>query len=245
MLKMRDVSGWNGAPNFESQEFAHDHIIAVKATEGTGYLSPVFRDDWESVKRAGKARIAYHFFHPSLSGVNQAHYFLDIVRNAGLETGDMLALDTEQTDGQLPSTVAQQSLAFRQIVEQETKCKLIVYTFIDFALTGNCDGLSDSPLWIADPDSPPGNPRVPAPWNNWEFHQYGVSKGMELDIAKADSLEHLLPFGCLIGAPIVQPTQRVLWVSDGETEKEVLVAKDSISAGFTLQAGKAVFKVLA
>src|SRR5271166_4300879 len=108
-LTMRDISSWNGVPDIPS---LHSDIVAVKATEGTGYRSPVFQRDWANVELAGKARMAYHYFHPSVSALSQARFFVDTVTNAGLKTGDCLALDHESTDGLDAAATSAAAVAF-------------------------------------------------------------------------------------------------------------------------------------
>jgi hypothetical protein len=55
---------------------------------------------------------------------------------------------------------------------------------VDFAQEGNCAGLGRYPLWIADPSSTKGHPRVPGPWKTWAIHQYDISGAIDRDVAK-------------------------------------------------------------
>jgi len=240
LLRMRDISSWNGVPNIDS---LNAQIIAIKATEGTGYTSPVFQRDWVNTKKAGKGRIAYHYFHPSLSGISQARYFLDTVKNAGLEDGDCLCIDHESTDGLDAAAVANAAQAFRKAVESEAKCSLIVYTYIAFAKAGNCAGLGNSPLWIGDPSDPPGHPEVPQPWGLWTMQQTGTTKGIDDDICNFTSLETFYKFAVLPTPPPLTPTQRMVRLTDGKTSVESLIDVANFVTGFTDTAGDATFTV--
>jgi lysozyme len=239
-LRMRDISAWNGVPDIESLPAP---IIAVKATEGTGYTSPVFQRDWINVKAAGKARMAYHFLHPSISGIAQARYFLDTVKNAGLEDGDCLCVDHESTDGLNAAEVAAAAVAFKNAVQAEAKCSLVVYTFIDFAKAGNCAGLGNNPLWIADPSDPLGSPVVPEPWGLWTFQQSGVTKGISDDICNFTSIETFYKFAVLPTPPPLTPSQRMVELSDGTKTTTSLVDIANFVAGFTMTSGTATLKV--
>src|SRR5260370_16170846 len=127
MLRMGDISSWNGPPDITS---LNADIIAVKFPEATGYVSPVAQKDWHNVKEAKKARIAYHFLHPSVSALAQARFFLDHVKTAGLEDFDVLAVDVEVTDGLKPAEVAACAAAFIHEVQKEGKRAVVVYTFL-------------------------------------------------------------------------------------------------------------------
>jgi lysozyme len=239
-LLMRDISGWNGVPNIPSLDAS---IIASKATEGTGYVSPVFQQDWINTKAAGKGRMAYHFFHPSISALAQARFFLDTVKNAKLEDGDCLMLDHESTDGLDAGSVASAAIAFRHAVEEETNCKLVIYTYINFAETGNCEGLGNSPLFIADPSSPPGHPRVPLPWHEWTMHQYGQRKGIDEDICHFTNIEDFYKLAVLPKPPPLTQDQRMVKLSDGKQSKETLISLNNFKTGFKMTCGDATFEV--
>ena len=240
MLKMRDISSYQGEPNLLSLDC---QIIAIKATEGTGYKSPTFQAMWAQAKKDKLARMAYHFLHPSISGVAQARFFLDSVKNAGLETGDLLALDLEDSDGLGAAEVATVARVFTRAVEEEVKCSVVVYTYLDFANRGNCVGLEYNPLWIAEPSSPAGQPVIPKPWKVWSFHQYGIVRGVDADVANFQTVEQLDKIGVLTGPPPLQPNQRNLILSDGTMTVERVVNIDNLVHGFHLEAGDSSFRI--
>ncbi len=68
-------------------------------------------------------------------------------------------------------------------LEKSLKRTPILYTYLDFAFSGNTAGLGKYPLWISDPSSQAGKPRVPAPWTNWAIHQYVASGEIDRDLA--------------------------------------------------------------
>lgn len=245
MLNMRDVSSWQGALTVSDIRNLGVQIIAIKFTEGTGYLSPVAQSDWVNAEAAGDVvRMAYHFFHPSVSVPGQVRFFLDSVKNAGLESGDMLMLDLESTDGMPAMEVAAAAREFCSLAESEVHAPVIVYTYINFAETGNCDGLGNNPLFIADPSSPPGKPRVPHPWSLWSFHQYGVIRGIDADLANFGTVDQLAKLGVFVEPP--PPPADVLTISltDGKIVKETHVHEDNLRPGFLFEAGDAKFRIV-
>lgn len=214
MLTMQDVSNWQGERVPEL--VAKHEVLAIKATEGNSFLDPEFADNWKFAKDNEKARIAYCLIHPSLPGLQQANTFLDYIdHSGGIESGDMFALDLEVTDGKAPEIVDACAAEWLDHVASQTKANPFVYTYIYFAEAGNCKSLGHRPLWIADPSHPPAHPVVPKPWDNWEIHQYGVFRGIDADVVKAQSVEQLAQFGALVGPPAPPPNTTVMHLSDG------------------------------
>lgn len=241
MLKVVDVSNWQATLDIATVDA---DVVAVKATEGNGYTSPSFQEQWKAVEDSGKGRIAYHYLHPSISAVAQMRHFLNVVEEAGLESDDCLAIDLEDSDGISAELVSECARVAVGWLEEETKCKVIIYTYINFAESGNCIGLGSQPLWIADPSSPPGRPRIPAPWKDWLIHQYSVQKGVDRDLLNSDNVADLLQYAVLPKAPPLQPDQRVVWLSDGTTQRDTIVHESALVAGFSMVVGEAEFKIL-
>jgi lysozyme len=169
-----DVSSFQGAFDWAAEKGSISFAFA-KATEGATITDPEFARNWRQMKAAGLVRGAYCFGHPKNGATTDARHFLSVVRAQGLDRGDMLALDLETTDGLAPAQVAAYGRNWCDQVQAATGRKPIVYTFISFAQAGNCAGLGGYPLWIADPSSPEGHPRVPQPWTTWAFHQYATT----------------------------------------------------------------------
>jgi len=180
-----DVSGFQGAFDWQAEKGTISFAFA-KATEGSSITDPEFARNWQQMKAIGLVRGAYHFGHPKNGAAADAGAFLSAVRAQGLESGDLLALDLETTDGLGPAQVAGYGRNWCSKVEAATGRKPIVYTFIDFAREGNCAGLGGYPLWIADPSAPAGHPTVPGPWKTWAFHQYATTT-VDRDVFNGDT----------------------------------------------------------
>jgi GH25 family lysozyme M1 (1,4-beta-N-acetylmuramidase) len=240
---MRDVSNFQGDIDIAAR-FPDAVAIACKATEGTGFISPSFQNQWRQLRHAHKERIAYHFFHPSVSPLAQARFFLDTVMNAGLENGDILVCDHEQSDGMAANDVAAAAEEFVDIVNAETKGNMWVYTFLDFARAGNCTGLGKSPLWIADPSSPAGHPEIPEPWSTFIAHQWGIVRGVDDDALNIHVVEELTPYGVLVNAPAPTDNEILFRITSADQIKERIVPRNSLIAGFVAEVGQARFEIL-
>jgi GH25 family lysozyme M1 (1,4-beta-N-acetylmuramidase) len=216
MLTMQDISNWQGPKAID--QVAHHEVLAIKATEGNNFLDPDFAENWKFAKDNEKARIAYHVLHPSQPGLQQAQFFLNYINTAGIETGDMFALDMELADGKAPEEVAACAREFLDHVASITKANPFVYTFIYFAVHGNCAGLENRPLWIADPSHAPTKPEIPHPWTEWTIHQYGIFRGIDADVVNVENVESLDKYGALIGQPEPPPHIVTLTLHAGESE---------------------------
>ena len=148
---------------------------------GQGTNSPDPDAGWNhtEIARKGLHRGAYHFLNPDLDGAVQARYFITEHRLLGLTGADMLWCDNE-TPGPSPAETARCAAAFMAELEKLAPANPKgVYTFIDFAKEGNCDGLAAYPLWLAYPAS--AAPVPPPPWHNWTFWQWGTRAGTDAD----------------------------------------------------------------
>lgn len=243
MIRMRDISNHQGQIDIASK-FPDAHVIGCKATEGTGFADPTFQSDWNQARKAEKARLAYHFFHPSVSAIAQARFFLDTVKNAGMQNGDLLCIDLEVSDGMMADKVAASALEFVHAVEKETKAKPIVYTFLNFAHEGNCHGLGGYPLWIADPSSEAGHPNVPPPWDHWLIHQYGVLRRIDIDVVNVENVEGLIKHGVIGHTPPLGPNERVVRLTTPDQILERVVNRTNLDTGYHLDLGHIRFEIL-
>ena len=182
-----DVSGFQGTPSKWASTAGTISWAAVKVTEyeanGTKYVNPYAAADWEWLHSKKKGRIAYLFGHPSVSAANTVNFFITQLNALGLRDADGVALDLEVSDGLSPSHVASWGADVQSELETRLGRTPLLYTFLSFAEAGNTAGLGRYPLWIADPSSTKGHPRVPEPWTKWSIHQYDISGSIDRDVA--------------------------------------------------------------
>jgi lysozyme len=179
-----DVSGYN--PGTQWGEVARGGIkfTFVKATEGSSYTNKLFASDWPKAKAAGVLRGAYHYFHPGVSPVDQAKYFLKTV--GPLASNDLpMMLDWEEADGVSAKQQVQNAKIWLQAVEKETGKIPIIYTSPSFWNDlGNPQGFDRYSLFIAHYNT--SCPEVPPPWSTWTFWQMGGGSQMGVQTSEVD-----------------------------------------------------------
>jgi GH25 family lysozyme M1 (1,4-beta-N-acetylmuramidase) len=169
----------------------------IKATQGTSYTDGDFAANWAALKAAQVVRGAYHFFDATVSGVDQANFFLQVVGT--IEPGDLPpTLDIEcpvpgQSNclgnghsGAAPAAQITQGMNdFLTTVKNATGRTPIVYSYGSWFADNGVDttGLENYPLWIAD-YSGGSCFQVPAPWaaaTFWQYDSSGTVSGVNVD----------------------------------------------------------------
>ena len=226
MLAGVDASSFQGMPTQWRAAAGDIDFAAVKLTEvmpdGSRYTDPDAAADWEFLKAAGKGRIAYLFGHPASSANDTAMFFVSVLNQIGLDDGDAVALDFETTDSRNPAQCSVWARMVLRQLESALQRKPLVYSYLAFAQAGNCSGLGSYPLWISDPDSPPGQPRVPAPWTGWALHQTGITSPIDHDVAAFASLDAMRAALGKKGVPV--PAAANYTTSGTESLQQVAVA---------------------
>jgi lysozyme len=187
-----DVSSFQGLPASWRGEAGNIKWAAVKLTElqpnGVRYVNPTAAADWAFLDRQGLGRVAYLFAHPSVNALATVEFFTAELRSLGLKDADAVMLDLEVTDGLGPAQVNAWAADVLASLAGRLHRKPLLYTFLSFAEAGNTASLGKYPLWIADPSSPIGQPRVPAPWHQWTIHQYSITAPIDRDVANFPTL---------------------------------------------------------
>ncbi len=186
MIRGVDVASYQGPPGNWVSAAGRIKWAAVKVTElepnGLKYVNPDAMADWTYLGKNNLARVAYLFGHPSTSATDTVEFFAQTVRGLGFSNTDGMALDLEVTDGLGPSEVDKWAAHVMAELHDRLHRMPALYTYLSFAEAGNTASLGRYPLWIADPSSRPGHPRVPAPWKNWAMHQYDISGPIDRDV---------------------------------------------------------------
>jgi GH25 family lysozyme M1 (1,4-beta-N-acetylmuramidase) len=207
-----DLASFQGPPVDWREAAGSIDFAAVKITElqpdGSRYVNPDAAADWQALEALKKARIAYMFGHPGAGAVESAKFFTDEIRRLGLGDDDGIALDLEVTDGKTPAQVDAWGVSVLGALELELHRPPLLYTFLSFAAEGNCARLGGYPLWIADPSSPAGSPRVPAPWETWAIQQTSITGSIDRDVASYPDVRTMMR---ALGKPKPkpEPTRRI------------------------------------
>lgn len=187
-----DVASFQGPPGQWRGPAGPIRWAAVKLTEaqpgGIAYVNPDAAADLAYLKEQGLGRVAYLFAHPSVPVAETAALFLAQAARLGLDDGDGVAIDLEVADGLPAPQVAAWAGELAALLGRQLARDPLLYTYLSFAWAGNCAGLGHLPLWISDPSSPEGRPRVPAPWTAWAIHQWFTGAPVDKDTARYPDL---------------------------------------------------------
>ena len=124
-------------------------LVLIKATEGSGRIDPMFKENFSQALDYGFIRGAYHFWSNKSSARDQAYFFLRTVR---LKDGDLPpVLDIEHKPADVSVEDFQRDvLTWLHIVEDRYHVKPIIYTYYKFKTNYlNAPVFDDYPYWIA------------------------------------------------------------------------------------------------
>ena len=159
-------------------------FVYVKASEGTTYIDPKFKDNWASLTRLSINKGAYHFLKADEDPLAQAHHFISVLE--GLPDSDLPpAVDVEVGQGVSPSKLKQNVELWVRAVEAKFSVKPVIYTVTAFIKHFKVEGqLTQYPLWYAKYDTE--ELRLPDVLDEftWEIWQYGQGpiKGISTEV---------------------------------------------------------------
>lgn len=177
MLKAIDVSALQPHPGLAGVD-----IVIIKASEGHTYASPARAQQAQAARTAGKPVAWYHFLWPGDIEA-QAAWF---VRCANPQPGDVLACDWETTLAKTAATCAEKDAFLAAVKRLRPHLRVVLYCNLDYWKNRDTTGRCGDGLWIADPDAPAGHPRVTHPW---VIHQYGTSRGTDVDVVNFPTVQ--------------------------------------------------------
>ncbi|MDJ1133062.1 lysozyme [Streptomyces iconiensis] len=179
-----DVSSYQGKVNWKRARTDGARFVYVKATEGTAYKNPHFKQQYGGAGAAGILRGAYHFARADeSSGKAQAAH---LVRNGGTWRGDGAtlppALDLEAAYGKTCHGLSRAGMrgwirSFSNEVRRLTGRRPVLYTSTRWWRTCTGDSAAFArthPLWLADWRGTPGP--LPGGWHARALWQY-ANKG--------------------------------------------------------------------
>lgn len=129
MLRGFDVSHHNGTIDWASLKSRYGIAWgAAKATEGRSFQDSEFPANWRKMKAAGLVRMAYHYAHPGGDPSTAALPFLAYVKANGLGPEDIMVMDMEANQNNLPLLEVRDWLAgWADIITRETGRKPFLY----------------------------------------------------------------------------------------------------------------------
>jgi GH25 family lysozyme M1 (1,4-beta-N-acetylmuramidase) len=189
----------------------------TKATEGSVNTDGNFARNWAAMKAKGTHRGAYHELWTEAAApvAAQAAHFLAVVKAAGLEKGDMLAVVASD----YPGVSTDEVKTFADTIHAaEPECPVLIYTDLDVAKTlTSCTGYG---LWVAWPsDTAP--PSV-TPWATWRLWQWGQASATDRDAYNGTQAEFETWLESASTPPV--PVKPVVTKADAENALAVLTA---------------------
>ena len=146
----------------------------VKATEGTGYVNPLHAAQVAHARATGLLVGHYHYGKGGSVAAELAHFLGTIAPQ--LTAGDLLAFDWEET----AVSCAEKDDWIRSAQARQPAHRVLLYCNRDFWLNRDTTSFCGDGLWIADPSSSAGHPRVQ---HAWTVHQYSSSGGIDHNVA--------------------------------------------------------------
>jgi Glycosyl hydrolases family 25 len=138
---------------------------------------PAFAHDWAMIKAHKLHRGAYWYLLPSVDAVSQARYFVNAVKKAGLQAGDMLVCDSEVLAGNVNQTT--HAFCTETAALAGPHCPVLVYS--NQNVGQHLTSCTKWPLWFAWPSSTPPSAARTHPWAHWTFWQWGVVDDVDAD----------------------------------------------------------------
>ncbi|MFC0266340.1 GH25 family lysozyme [Alloscardovia macacae] len=157
-----DISNWQRGINLAA---VPADFVVVKATQGTGYVSPAVREQADDALAAGKLLGFYHYASGG-SALAEADYFVNTIRDYVGRA--LLALDFEMGENAAWSNQPNTWIkTFCDRVSATTGVKPLVY--IPASGLSRAQGIGDYGLWVAQYANMKPTGYQAAPWNEGAY----------------------------------------------------------------------------
>jgi lysozyme len=148
-----DISHHNANVDLAKYKAAgHDRIV-IKATEGTGFIDPMFRTRWMEAGKLGLKRVAYHFARAKFNGANEFDFFYRIVQEAGgFGPKDSACLDVEDPDTPDRAAAEMKEFVNRAVAKGITRGLIYTYNYygVHHAIAPSQLPVGWRHMWMAD-----------------------------------------------------------------------------------------------
>lgn len=178
-----DLSHWQGDVNFKEIAASGTIGVILKATQGTGYIDPMYEANKKAAHDAGLLVSAYHFLeHGNVQA--QMEHFMDV---AALPRGYRLCIDFEANPDGQDATLTDLETAVE--ILREYDWELTVYGGSSH-LKGEIPNYNrvlaaNTSLWIAhytDAKQPSWPTATWPQWSLWQWTQEGSNPGVNGDV---------------------------------------------------------------
>lgn len=181
-----DVSEYQGYIDYSRVREAGVEVVYIRSSEGTNFVDPYFRTNYDNAKENGLKVGFYHYVTSRNveEAINEADFFVSVIE--GTSPDCKLAMDFEYFGGLSNYEVNQISQAFLSRVKKVSGKDVVIYSDAYNAIDVFDESLSIYPIWVADyfVDEPESNGK----WNVWVGFQYsdigridGINANVDLD----------------------------------------------------------------
>ena len=166
-----DVSKHQGVIDWgQLKQYSKIKFVYIKATEGTDYVDPRYKENLRNARKHGFKVGSYHFLSTKSSATTQ---FQNFIRIANREEQDLLPVIDVEVAGRWTSQQLRDSLkVFADLVEDYYGCKPLIYTSEKFFTKHLGRAFADYPLFIAKYNT--AAPNVGYKWIMWQFSDCGL-----------------------------------------------------------------------
>jgi lysozyme len=208
-----DVSHHQEFINWGMVKKAGARFAFIKASEGEGYVDPMFDENIHGAVEAGVLPGTYHFFLPRYDPLLQARHYAKTLQENAVDAPTLPPCIDIETPGLGKTGLNQSVRIFIEEMFNLTGRRCIIYvspgfwnsylpvpTFSGYKLQGSqVDWAVDYPLWLAHYTT--GWPYQIYPWVGWRFWQYTSAGKIAGVVTKVDlnyfmgTLEELFKLG--------------------------------------------------
>lgn len=166
-----DVSEWQGTINFKKVKEAGIDIVYIRASEGTNYIDPYFKENYENAKVNGLKTGFYHYVTATNTeeAREEAEFFVSNIK--GTEPECKLAMDFESFGNLSKDQINEISKVFLETVQTLSGKECVIYSDAYNAREIFNEELARKyAIWVADyfVEEPADNGK----WSSWVGFQY-------------------------------------------------------------------------
>ncbi len=166
-----DVSEWQGTINFEEVADSGIDIVYIRASEGTDYIDPYFRENYENAKENTLKTGFYHYL--TARSVEEARAEADffVANIKGTQPDCKLAMDFESFGDLSIEKINEISKVFLERVQELSGKECVIYSDANNAREVFDEELAQKyAIWVADyfVEEPENNGK----WSSWVGFQF-------------------------------------------------------------------------
>lgn len=170
-----DVSKHQGTINWgELKNQPKIKFVYIKATEGSDYVDPKYKENLHNARKHGFKVGSYHFLSTRSSAITQ---FQNFINNVKREEQDLIpVIDVERLKPWSAQQLRDSLKVFADLLEDYYGCKPLIYTSEKFFTTHLGRAFADYPLFIAKYNTT--QPNIGYKWIMWQFADNGLFKNI-------------------------------------------------------------------